>query len=110
MQYLIGLDIGTTAEKIALFNIEGKMLAVSTQEYTLDTPCVNFVEVPAETYWNAFKEGVKEIRKQYVISETDSCALAISAQGETLLEMNFATKRPGRLVSNPAGQHLKFSG
>lgn len=84
MQYLIGLDIGTTAEKIALFNIEGKMLAVSTQEYTLDTPCVNFVEVPAETYWNAFKEGVKEIRKQYVISETDSCALAISAQGETL--------------------------
>ena len=84
MQYLIGLDIGTTAEKIALFNTEGRMLAVSTQEYTLDTPRVNFVEVPAETYWNAFKEGVKEIRKQYVISDTDSCALAISAQGETL--------------------------
>ena len=40
MKLLIGLDIGTTALKAALFDTAGKLLAVSTQEYSLITPQV----------------------------------------------------------------------
>jgi len=84
MQLLIGLDIGTTAEKIALFDTSGKMLAVSTQEYSLDTPRVNFVECEPETYWESFKNGIRDLKKQYPITPDDACSFAISAQGETL--------------------------
>ena len=35
MQYLIGLDIGTTAEKAALYDTNGVMLASATREYPL---------------------------------------------------------------------------
>ena len=44
MKLLLGLDIGTTAMKIALFDRTGALLAVSTQEYDLLTPAPNYVE------------------------------------------------------------------
>lgn len=85
MQLLVGLDVGTTALKVALFDSHGTLLGVSTQEYTLQTPKVNYVEVEAETYWNAFKAGLDEIRESYEIKAEDQISLAISAQGETLI-------------------------
>jgi len=56
MQLLIGLDVGTTALKVALFDGKGTLLAVSTQEYALLTPKVNYVEVDAEVYWQSLKK------------------------------------------------------
>ena len=85
MRLLIGLDLGTTALKIALFDEKGAMLGVSTQEYPLNTPKVNFVEVEAETYWNAFKNGLDDLKKTYAFQSDDEISLAVSAQGETLL-------------------------
>ena len=85
MRLLIGLDLGTTALKIALFDEKGAMLGVSTQEYPLNTPKVIFVEVEAETYWTAIKNGLNDLKKTYAFRADDEISLAISAQGETLL-------------------------
>ena len=76
---------GTTALKVALFDAKGQLLGVSTQEYALETPQINYVEVDAEVYWQAFKSGLAEIRQNYEIRPEDEIALAISAQGETLI-------------------------
>ncbi|MEJ8735397.1 MULTISPECIES: xylulokinase [Mediterraneibacter] len=85
MQLLLGLDAGTTALKVALFDAKGQLLGVSTQEYALETPQINYVEVDAEVYWQAFKSGLEEIRQNYEIRPEDEISLAISAQGETLI-------------------------
>ncbi|WP_346906801.1 xylulokinase [Faecalicatena orotica] len=85
MQLLLGLDVGTTALKVALFDKLGTLLGVSMQEYALETPAVNYVEVDAETYWQAFKNGLDEIMEKYKITAKDHISLAISAQGETLI-------------------------
>lgn len=85
MKLLLGLDAGTTALKVALFDSAGSLLGVSTQEYALETPKVNYVEVEAEVYWQAFKNGLSEIQKEYEIHPEDEISLAISAQGETLI-------------------------
>ena len=85
MQLLLGLDAGTTALKVALFDAAGQLLGVSTQEYALETPQVNYVEVDAEIYWSAFKNGLSEILREYEVRADDEIALAISAQGETLI-------------------------
>lgn len=84
MELLVGLDIGTTALKIALFDKKGDLLAVSTQEYSLITPQTNYVEEDPEVYWKAFKDGLDALKNQYPISPADKIALAMSAQGETL--------------------------
>lgn len=84
MKLLMGLDIGTTALKAALFDTKGTLLAVTTQEYQLMTPQVNYVEEPAEVYWNAFRNGVSALKEKHPLTASDEIALAISAQGETL--------------------------
>lgn len=96
MKRLIGLDIGTTALKAAVFDTSGKLLAVSTQEYALITPRVNYVEETGEVYWNAFKEVVKDLNEKFPFNKDDEAALAISAQGETLFFMN----KEGELLRN----------
>ena len=92
MELLIGLDIGTTALKVACFDKKGTLLAVSTQEYDLITPQTNYVEEEPEVYWKAFLDGINDLKSQYPISKTDKIALAMSAQGETLLFLDKAGK------------------
>lgn len=96
MELLIGLDIGTTALKVALFDTKGALLAVSTQEYDLLTPQTNFVEEEPEVYWKAFLDGMYDLKSQHEIHPGDKVALAMSAQGETLLFLD----KEGRSLRN----------
>ena len=84
MKLLMGLDIGTTALKAALFDTKGTLLAVTTQEYQLLTPQVNYVEEDGQVYWSAFRDAVAALKAKRPLSQEDEIALAISAQGETL--------------------------
>lgn len=84
MTILLGIDVGTTALKCAAFDIHGRLLAISTKEYALMTPAVNFVEVDAKTYWQALKDGICDLKRQYDFSN-DTLAISFSAQGETLI-------------------------
>ena len=84
-QYILSLDLGTTAIKVAIVNTLGKLIATSTQEYKLLTPDTLSVELPAEVYWKAFKEGVKEAIFKSGIDKDDLVSMGISAQGETLI-------------------------
>jgi len=85
MNYILGVDLGTTALKVSLFDEEGKLLALPTKEYKLLTPTTLAVELEIGTYWNAFKEGIAEVLKLTKISPEKIKALGISAQGETLI-------------------------
>jgi sugar (pentulose or hexulose) kinase len=85
MDYIISVDLGTTAIKVALFDSEGRVVAKSTQEYTLLTPTTLGVELPVETYWQAFKTGIVEVMERSGLKAAQIRALGISAQGETLI-------------------------
>lgn len=96
MKILFGVDIGTTALKAAAFDTSGKLLAVSTEEYPLLTPQVNYVEEPGEVYWNAMKSALAGLKQKFPFGEEDQAALAVSAQGETL----FFLDKDGNLLRN----------
>jgi sugar (pentulose or hexulose) kinase len=85
MEHILSVDLGTTAIKVALFDSAGRLLASSTQEYTLLTPTALAVELPVEVYWQAFKAGVGEVIGASKIKPSTIRALGISAQGETLI-------------------------
>lgn len=82
---ILSLDLGTTAIKVAVVSLEGKLLATSTQEYKLLTPDTLSVELPPEQYWTAFKAGIKEALAKSGVKGDDLACLGISAQGETLI-------------------------
>ncbi len=88
MEYILGVDLGTTALKCALHDLNGKVIAISTQEYQLITPDALSVEVEPETYWQAFKEAIASVVKDSKLDPESIRSLGISAQGETLLFLN----------------------
>ncbi len=79
MKYLLGLDIGTTSLKGVVFSEDLKPLKTVKKDYTLITKG-DFVEFPAEKYWDMVKEALDEVRAEY-----DIYALSIDTQCETII-------------------------
>ena len=88
MDSILSVDLGTTAIKIMLFETNGRVLAKSTQEYTLHTPSALEVELPVEAYWNAFRRGLAEVMGASKADASRVKVIGISAQGETLIPVD----------------------
>lgn len=95
-KYILSLDLGTTAIKVALVGLDGCLTASATMEYDLLTPDVLSVELPAETYWQNFRQGVKQVLAASEIDPRSISCMGISAQGETV----FLIDREGRELCN----------
>ena len=63
-RYLLGIDVGTTAIKAAVFDTDGIEVGSFTAEYTLLTPRAGQVELDVETYVTTFALAVARCRKQ----------------------------------------------
>lgn len=84
MTYVLGIDIGTTAIKAAVFDKDGHLKGSHTEEYDLLTPATGVVELDAPTYVNAFKSAIKDAIASAAVDKARITSLGISAQGETL--------------------------
>ncbi len=84
---LLGIDLGTTAVKCAVYRADGTALASASSEYDLLTPGDMVVEVAAETYWRAVRDAVGDVMRS--VNHTESIeAIGFSCQGETLLPVD----------------------
>jgi len=98
MEYLIGVDAGSSAVKTALFDTTGRMSALSIQEYELIMPAPNIVEIEPQTFWQKLKAGVHEVLSRSEVGPGDIKALAISSQGETFITLDEKGKPLRRAV------------
>ena len=85
MDAILAVDLGTTALKCALHDLQGNVVAKDTEEYQLITPDALSVEMDTETYWRAFSTAIAKVMKVSGIAPADVKALGLSAQGETLI-------------------------
>ena len=59
--YLLGIDIGISTAKAALFTLDGEMLGLQSEEYLL-TPDSQIVESdPGPTYWEPIVRAVRRL-------------------------------------------------
>lgn len=98
MEYLLGIDIGTTGTKSILFSLEGRMIASAYKGYPLYSEKGNVVEQDALDWWDAVVCTVKECisvtgREEKVI------ALSLSTQGGTLVPVDDRGKPLRRSIS-----------
>jgi len=80
MSYL-GLDIGTTGCKAAVFDAEGGQLALAYREYPLLQPAPGWAELDSARVCDDCKAAVREVAAA-VESNDPIRALAVSSQGE----------------------------
>lgn len=85
MKFYLGLDMGTTGVKAAVFDNNGNMRGAGLTEYTLETPAPDIVELDAEIYWQSAKSAISEAIERAGVSPTDIRSLAITGQAETLI-------------------------
>ena len=107
MRYILGIDLGTTAVKAALFDENGAINGSKTIEYQLSTPSPQFVELDADVYRRAFADAVRGALEKSGCPPKDIVSLAVSAQGETLffLDENGNNLRPAIVwMDNRAGR------
>ncbi len=79
---LLGIDIGTTSLKAAVFDGNGKRLALTSRDYTLNTyPDTGYIEFDPEEYITICKSALDELISE--VGEVD--AISVDTQGETLI-------------------------
>ena len=88
MDYLLGIDVGSSSVKSALFDTEGQMASLSIQEYELIMPEPNIVEIEADTFWQKLKLGIADLLVSSEIDPSQIKAMAISSQGETFVTLD----------------------
>lgn len=85
MSLILTLDAGTTSLKGALFDLSGTMRYSCLQEYQLEKPSPDIIELDAEIYWEAAKTVIAEILRETSVSPEEITALGVTSQGETLI-------------------------
>jgi len=90
---LMGLDIGTTGCKCAIFDEAGNRLAASYREYALEQPAPGHYELNPEHVWQSVQHVIREAASQ--VSDAIR-ALSISSLGEAVVPVN----RNGETLSN----------
>lgn len=77
---LLGIDIGTSACKVAVFDEDGAVLAQAVKDYRVYYPESGWAEQDPEEWWNAICEGIKEILTEKKVSADEICGIGVDGQ------------------------------
>lgn len=83
---LLGLDIGTSVCKGAVYSLDGEMLASSFREYATLHPQPGWVELDSRQVWSAIQEVIAELARQ--TSRDPVSALSMSTMGEAMVPVS----------------------
>lgn len=95
----LGIDLGTSSVKIVIMNENGQVVASNSKEYDVHYPKVGFAEQDPEDWWNAVKEGLKDIicKADFQYKSIDGIGLSGQMHGLVLLDKDYNVLRPAIL-------------
>lgn len=79
-QYLLGIDIGTSACKIAVFDREGKVISSASKEYRVYYPRPGWAEQDPAEWWEAVCRAVRQALEEKQISPEAIAGVGIDGQ------------------------------
>ncbi len=85
---LLGIDIGTTAAKAALFTPDGRLQAVGSAEYPLYHIRAGWVEQRPDEWWNATCTAIRQALAQVEQGAERIAGICVSAQAPTLIALD----------------------
>lgn len=90
MEYLIGIDIGTSGTKTVLFDTKGNVIGSALKEYDIIQKNIGWAEQKPEEWWQATKASLTEIVEKTKIDTACIKGIGLSGQmhGLVLLDKN----------------------
>jgi len=101
MNYLLGIDIGTSGTKTLLINASknGEVVASSTKTYPLYTPKPLWAEQEPEDWWQATIASIREVLQESGVDSKRIKGIGLSGQmhGSVFLDASNSVLRPAIL-------------
>ncbi|MGQ9630028.1 MAG: xylulokinase [bacterium] len=94
MAYLIGVDIGTTGAKTALFNLKGETVRSAFEEYPLHTPHPLWSEQNPEDWWEATVKTLRRVVSGIDVGEVKGISFSGQMHGSVFLDKDNKVIRP----------------
>lgn len=97
--YFIGIDLGTSSVKIVIMNNTGKIIESLSKDYDVSYPKVGWAEQNPEDWWNATRDGIRDLVKSSNIDGTSIKGIGFSGQmhGLVILDRENKVLRPAIL-------------
>lgn len=96
---LLGIDLGTTGCKAALYTPDGTLLGSAYLEYGLSQPAPGHVEQDAEEWWALTCQAIREAVAVAGISGERVAALGVSSQGISFVPIDAAGRPLGPAIT-----------
>lgn len=95
-QYLLGIDIGTSACKIAIFNRDGERISSTSEDYPIYYPKESWAEQDPREWWEAVCIASKELIKQSGISPKEIAGIGVDGQSWSAIPID----KEGKVLYN----------
>ncbi len=83
---LVGLDIGTSAVKACLFDLQGKQLAVAFAEQPLSIPYPGWAEQSPQDWWQGVQVTLRSILNEYDVARVAAVGLSGQCPGHVMVD------------------------
>jgi len=103
---LLGLDVGTSGCKAAVFSNDGRMLALAYREYDTLRPEPDWAELDAHEVWEKVKEIIREVAPS--ARQDPVKALAVSSMGEAMVPVTKDRRILGPSLLNFDGRGAEY--
>lgn len=80
MEYLLGIDLGTSSVKSMLMSVSGKMVAIASQEYDIDIPKVGYAQQNPDMWYEKAALTIKECLSKSQIAGSAIKGISFSGQ------------------------------
>ncbi len=99
MNFLLGIDIGTTSARAIIMNEAGALVSSSTKDYTFIAPRPGWTEQDPDDWWHAAVFTIKEVLAASGIPSKEIKAIGLTGQmhGSVFLDKNGKVIRPAIL-------------
>jgi len=87
-EVLLGIDIGTTNAKAALFDRSGALLGEAQKEYSTAYPKAGWAEQAPDDWWSATVAIVRRLLDTAPVEPKDVAAISVSSQAPTALPVD----------------------
>ena len=93
---LLGIDIGTSACKIAVFDEDGTVISQTNESYGVYYPHPGYVEQDPNEWWKAIVKGIKGVFADKKVSPEDIKGIGVDGQSWSAIPVD----RAGNVLYN----------
>lgn len=95
-QFILSIDIGTSACKIAVFNRKGEVIASVNEGYPVYYPQPGFIEQKPDEWWEAACRGIKKVIEKAKITAGEIAGVGVDGQSWSAI----AIDKEGKVLFN----------